>query len=325
MNIENQRERVTKFYSLKKNKTMNRRNFVRNISLATAASTLSTNPIKANGLNDAGKNTFKLNYAPHFGMFENTAGKDEIDQLKFMVDNGFMALEDNGMMGRTKELQTKIGATMTRLGMTMGVFVVSFDNWPPSTTLTSGNKEWRDKFIAACKEAVEVAKRCNAKWMTVVPGNYDRTLPMGIQTANVIECLRRGAEIFEPHGLIMVLEPLSDTPDLFMRHSDQTFALCKAVKSPSCKILFDMWHMQRNEGRMMYNMDLCWEEIAYFQIGDEPARCEPTTGEVNYKNLFKHIYEKGFKGVLGMEHGNFHKGKEGEMKVIEAYRQSDNF
>jgi hydroxypyruvate isomerase len=304
---------------------MNRRNFVKNLSIATAATTLTTQSVSANALESVPKNNFKLKYAPHFGMFENSAGKDEINQLKFMADNGFMAMEDNGMMGRSKELQTKIGETMTKLGMTMGVFVVGFDGWPPNTTLTSGKKEWRDKFLNACKEAVEVAKRVNAKWMTVVPGNYDRSLPMGIQTGNVIESLRQGAAILEPHGLVMVLEPLSDTPDLFMRYSDQTYALCKAVNSPSCKILFDMWHMQRNEGRMTYNMDLCWDEIAYFQIGDEPARCEPTTGEVNYKNLFKHIHDKGFKGVLGMEHGNFHKGLEGEKKVIEAYIQSDNF
>jgi hydroxypyruvate isomerase len=304
---------------------MNRRNFVKNLSLATASTTLTTQAVLANTLENAPKNNFKLKYAPHFGMFENSAGKDEIDQLKFMVDNGFMALEDNGLMGRTKELQTKIGETMSKLNMTMGVFVVDFDGWPPHTTLASGKKEWRDKFLKTCREAVDVAKRVNAKWMTVVPGNFDRSLPMGIQTGNVIESLRQAAAIFEPHGLVMVLEPLSDTPDLFMRYSDQTYALCKAVNSPSCKILFDMWHMQRNEGRMTYNMDLCWDEIAYFQIGDEPARCEPTTGEVNYKNLFKHIHEKGYKGVLGMEHGNFFKGKEGEMKVIEAYRQSDSF
>jgi hydroxypyruvate isomerase len=304
---------------------MNRRNFVKNLSIATAATTLTTQAVSAQALENAPKNNFKLKYAPHFGMFENSAGKDEIDQLKFMADNGFMAMEDNGMMGRTKELQTKIGETMSKLGMTMGVFVVNFDGWPPNITLTSGKKEWRDKFLNTCKEAVEVAKRVNAKWMTVVPGNYDRSIPMGIQTGNVIESLRQGAAIFEPHDLVMVLEPLSDTPDLFMRYSDQTYALCKAVNSPSCKILFDMWHMQRNEGRMTYNMDLCWDEIAYFQIGDEPARCEPTTGEVNYKNLFKHIHEKGFKGILGMEHGNFYKGKEGELKLIEAYRQSDSF
>lgn len=303
---------------------MERRNFLKNSILSTAAVATGSTISKASNNSNADRK-FQLKYAPHFGMFENSAGKDLIDQLKFMHDHGFTAMEDNGMMGRTPEMQSKIGETMAKLGMTMGVFVVSFDNWPLSTSLTSGDKEWREKFIKTCHGAVETAKRVNAKWMTVVPGNYDRRLPMGIQTANVIESLRRGAEIFEPHGLVMVLEPLSDTPDLFMRYSDQTYLLCKAVNSPSCKILFDMWHMQRNEGHMTVNMDLCWDEIAYFQIGDEPGRNEPTTGEVNYKNLFKHIHDKGYTGVLGMEHGNSNKGKEGEMAVIKAYEEVDAF
>jgi hydroxypyruvate isomerase len=159
--------------------------------------------------------------------------------------------------------------------------------------------------------------------MTVVPGFFDRSIPMGIQTANVVDALRRGAEIFEPHGLIMVLEPLSDTPDLFMRFSDQTYELCKAVKSPSCKILFDIYHMQRNEGNLINNIDRCWEEIAYFQIGDNPGRKEPTSGEINYKNIFKHVHDKGYRGVWGMEHGNAKPGKEGELALIKAYRDSD--
>ena len=271
---------------------------------------------------------FKLKYAPHFGMFENSAGKDVIDQLKFMHEMGFRALEDNGMMSKSPELQTKIGNTMAKFGMSMGVFVVGFDNWPPKSTLTTGNKEWRDKFLTACKNAVEVAKRCNAKYVTVVPGNFQRDLPMGIQTSHVIESLRQGAAILEPHNLTMVLEPLSDNPDLFLRNSDQTYMICKAVNSPACKILFDMWHMQRNEGRMTQHMDWAWDEIAYFQIGDEPGRNEPTTGEVNYKYLFKHINEKTKATnreeiILGMEHGNSMKGKEGEMKLIEAYRSVD--
>jgi hydroxypyruvate isomerase len=305
---------------------MQRRQFTQNILAATGLAALSSSPSEAGVLSKA-QTPFKMKYAPHFGMFENSAGKDEIDQLKFMAEMGFSAMEDNGMMGKSPELQKKIGETMVKLNMTMGVFVVGFDNWPPKSTLTTGNKEWRDKFLKACREAVEVAKRCNAKWMTVVPGNFQRELPMGIQTANVIESLRQAAAIFEPHNLTMVLEPLSDNPDLFLRHSDQTYMICKAVNSPACKILFDMWHMQRNEGRMTQNMDWTWDEIAYFQIGDEPGRNEPTTGEVNYKNLFKHINEKakatGKDFVLGMEHGNATKGKEGEMKLIEAYRACD--
>ncbi|HTE29636.1 MAG TPA: TIM barrel protein, partial [Chryseolinea sp.] len=266
---------------------------------------------------------FVLKFAPHDGMFSNHAGKDFVEQIKFMHDQGFRAIEDNGLLKRPKEEQNKIGDTLSKLGMTMGVFVVDGgDNWKVS--LTTGKQEFTDVFIKTCKDCVELAKRVNAKWATVVPGFFDRNMPMGIQTANVVNALRKGAEIFEPSGLVMVLEPLSDTPELFMRYSDQTFELCKAVDSPSCKILFDIYHMQRNEGNLINNIDRCWDEIAYFQIGDNPGRKEPSTGEVNYKTIFKHVHDKGYKGVWGMEHGNAKPGKEGELAVIKAYRDADN-
>lgn len=267
---------------------------------------------------------FKQNYAPHFGMFKNSAGEDLVKQLEFMFSRGFKGLEDNNLLQRTTETQSLIGKTLERLNMQMGVFVIEGgDNW--KTSLTTGDKTFLNTFVATCKTSVEAAKRVNAKYMTVVPGYFDRTKAMGLQTANVIEAMRRGAEIFEKHGLVMVMEPLSDNADLFLRHSDQTYEICKSVNSPSCKILFDIYHMQRNEGNLIKNIDAYYSEIAYFQIGDNPGRNEPTSGEINYKNIFKHVYNKGYRGIWGMEHGNAEKGKEGEEKLIQAYIDSDKF
>ena len=267
---------------------------------------------------------FNLDYAPHFGMFTAHVGKDLLDELKFMHDQGFRSLEDNGLLQRTVEDQMKIGKALENLDMRMGVFVIDGgDNW--KTSLTTGKKEFLDNFLQTCKRSVELAKIVNAKWATVVPGFFERRLPMGIQTANVIEALKRGAEILEPHGLVMVLEPLSDTPELFLRHSDQTYAICKAVDSPSCKILYDIYHMQRNEGNLIQNMEACWDEIAYIQIGDNPGRKEPGTGEINFQNVFKYLDNKGFSGICGMEHGIALPGLEGEKALIAAYRKADQF
>lgn len=308
---------------------MKRRQFMRNslftgASLATAAVALGKSDEKEDTLTNAEK-TFNLDYAFHDGMFRNHAGNDFIEQIKFAHSMGFRSIEDNGMMGRTPEMQKKIGETLASLGMRMGVFVITSDNWHWKTSLTTGKQEFIDRMIKDCKEAVEVAKRCGAKWMTVVPGNYERSLSFEYQTANVINALRKASAILEPHGLVMVLEALSDNPDLFLRHSDQTYMICQAVGSPSCKFLFDMYHMQRNEGDIINNLNKSWEEIGYLQIGDNPGRKEPTTGEMNYKNIFKHIHAKGFKGILGMEHGNAKPGKEGETALIKAYRESDSF
>jgi hydroxypyruvate isomerase len=274
------------------------------------------------------KHAFKLKYAPHIGMFENSAGKSPLDQIRFMADAGFLAFEDNGMMKRPVAEQQQIGDLLAKRGMTMGVFVIEGgDNWKVS--LATGKPEFLDVFVKACREAVDVAKRVNAKWMTVVPGYFERNLPIGIQTGNVIDALKKGAEILAPAGLTMVLEPLSDNPDLFLRTSDQAYMVCRAVGSPACKILFDMYHMQRNEGRVIEHMDWAWDEIAYFQIGDVPGRKEPGTGEMNYHNIFAHIAAKakqaGRDFVLGMEHGNAQPGAEGERKLIDAYVAADNF
>jgi hydroxypyruvate isomerase len=307
---------------------MKRSDFIRNGLLTAGALTTGLGTVKAFAAEKQdpvlADKLFNMDYAPHQGMFQNHAGKDFLDQIKFMHDKGFRSIEDNGYLNRPIEEQEKIGSLLAKLGMRMGVFVVDGgDNW--KTSLTTGKKEFKDNFIATCKKSVEAAKRCNAKWLTVVPGFYERKLPYGNQFANVIDAMRAGAEIFEPHGLIMVLETLSDTPELFLQKTNETYAVCKAVQSPSCKILYDIYHMQRTEGDLVNTMDRCWDEIAYIQIGDNPGRKEPTTGEINYKHLFKHLHQKGYKGVMGMEHGNSQPGKDGELAVIAAYRTVDNF
>jgi len=272
------------------------------------------------------KHTFNLKYAPHFGMFKHHAGKDEIDQLRFMADEGFTAMEDNGMKDRPVELQSKIGETMAKLGMTMGVFVATADF--KNVTFASDKAEAREKILKDVREAVEVGKRVNAEWCTVVCGRYDQGREWDYQTANVIDNLKRCAEICQPAGLVMVLEALNawkDHPGMFMTHIPQNYMICKSVGSPSCKILFDMYHQQITEGNIIPNIDRAWSEIAYFQLGDNPGRKEPTTGEVNYKNIFAHIHHKGYQGVLGMEHGNSKPGKEGERAVIDAYKACDSF
>jgi hydroxypyruvate isomerase len=306
-----------------------RRKFLQQSFVTGAAGLFSTsllaNKADDTSINDNAANTpFRMAYGIHDGMFKNSAGEDFIDQIQFAYDQGFRAIEDNGMMGRTPEKQKQIGDKLAKLGMTMGVFVVD-KGGNSANTLAAGKKEFVEIFLKGCRNAVEVSKRVNAKWVTIVPGDFERNIPLGIQTGNVIEALRRGADILAPNNIIMVLEPLSDTPDLFLRNSDQTYMICKAVNSPACKLLFDMYHMQRNEGNIIDNINKTWDEIAYFQIGDNPGRNEPTTGEMNYKNIFKHIYKKGYRDVLGMEHGNAQPGKEGEVALIKAYRESDSF
>ena len=282
---------------------------------------------------------FKLRFAPHPGSFKATVGGDVIDQINYCHDKGFTAIEYNGIKKETPEMQAKIGETLAKHDMQMGVFV-AYANFAKPTFVNPKEDSTKD-ILNQIKESVDVAKRCNAKFMTVVPGSIDQPLNQkntyggprlaeGYQLANVIDMLRRCAEILEPHNLVMVLEPLNwhaNHGGAFLKDSDQAFAICRAVNSPSCKILFDIYHQQITEGNLITNINRSWSEISYFQAGDNPGRMEPGTGEINYKNVFKAIHDRATKEgkdfIIGMEHKNSIKGKEGDEALIAAYRAVD--
>jgi hydroxypyruvate isomerase len=320
---------------------MDRRDFVGAAALGAAAVAFGGRVAEGQGTGNHanGPVKFQLHYAPHPGMFSAHAGDDLLDQIRFAADQGFTAWEDNGLPSRTEAEQESIGKLLAELGMKMGVFVAygSFDE----PIFVRPNHPKRDEFLARMKQSVAIAKRVNATYMTVVPGSVDQqhqadawnkyggprvTDSMG--TAHAIELLRRGAEILEPDRLVMVLEPLNwktDHGGVFLSATDQAYAICKAVNSPSCKILYDMYHEQITAGNIIRTMDACWDEIAYLQSGDNPGRKEPGTGEMNYRNIFRHLASRNRDLIIGMEHGNSLPGKEGELALIEAYRQADQF
>jgi len=305
--------------------TTPRRDFLKAATAAAVGTALAGVPERLPGQQPS--RTFRLAYAPHFGMFKEHAGEDLVAQLEFMRAQGFMALEDNDMRRRPVAEQERIAKAMERLGMRMGVLVAHDIAWNEAN-LASGDATKRDAFVQQVRDAVDVAKRVNAKWMTVVPGHVDRRLDLAFQTANVVEALKRAAAVLEPHGLVIVIESLNtlrDHPGQFLTRIPQAYAICKAVASPSCKILFDLYHQQITEGNLIPNIDAAWDEVAYFQVGDNPGRKEPGTGEVNYRNVFRHIHAKGYRGIVGMEHGNARPGRDGERAVIDAYVAADRW
>jgi hydroxypyruvate isomerase len=271
------------------------------------------------------KDRFKLNYAPSIGQFKNHAGPDLVAQIQFAADEGFTAMFDNGIMNRPPAEQEMIAAELKKRAMLLGPFVL-YANFKEKSFVTRDTAV-REMLIKTMQQGVETAKRVGTNQALVVPGRFDESLAWEYQTANVVDNLKFCLEVCEPAGIVIVLEPLNpkDHPGLFLTRIPQAYAICKAVGSPSCKILNDLYHQQITEGNLIPNIDMAWEEIAAFHIGDTPGRKEPTTGEINYKNIFKHIYQKGYKGVLCMEHGQSLPGKEGERAVIEAYRACDSF
>jgi hydroxypyruvate isomerase len=307
---------------------MKRRNFLRNTAIGSLAATGLTSGLSASASNTKVSNAaqFKLKYAPGFGTFKEHAGNDPIDQIKFMHDQGFRAIFDNGLMGKEPALQEKIASELARLGMDLGPFVLYADFSVKS--FVTQNPEIKEMLRKKMQDGIECAKRTGAKTALVVPGRFTDDLEWDYQTANVIDNMRMCCDIVEPKGLTLVLEPLNawtNHPGLFLTKVPQAHMICKAVNSKSCKMVNDLYHQQITEGNLIPNIDMAWESIAAFHIGDNPGRNEPGTGEINYKNVFKHIHGKGYDGVLCCEHGRSISGKDGETAFIKAYREADGF
>lgn len=287
------------------------------------AAAMATRPLQAMS-NQQTEKTFNMKFSPEFGIFSQAAGKDPLDQIRWGHDQGFTAWENTMLKERPADEQQKISDLIQKLGMQFGQFVGTLTF--KEVTFAGQNISARDQVLRDVRASVDIARRMNTKFVHNVLGLADPKLPMDFQMANAIELLKRIAEIYEPHGLVMVMESMNhkiDHPGMFLHTIPQAYALAKAVASPSVKLLYDFYHVQIEEGNLLPTLDYAWDEIAYIQIGDTPGRKEPTTGEINFPRVLQHVHDKGYRGFVGMEHGNKMGGREGALATLAAYRAID--
>ncbi|AQG78204.1 hydroxypyruvate isomerase family protein [Spirosoma montaniterrae] len=267
---------------------------------------------------------FNVKFSPEFGIFKGLAPTDPVDEIRWGHEQGFRAWENTGLKFKSVAEQERISKTVQQLGMEFGQFVgtMTFKD----ITFAGRDASLRNAVLADIRASVDIAKRMNTKLIHNVLGVSDMRLPWDFQMANAIDLLKRIADIYEPHGLVMVMESMNhrvDHPNMFLHTIPQAYALAKAVGRPQVKVLFDFYHVQVQEGHLLATLDYAWDEIGYIQIGDTPGRNEPTSGEINYPNVMKHVYNKGYRGFVGMEHGLSKPGKAGAMAALQAYRAID--
>ena len=300
----------------------NRRAFFKSsLSALFAASALTPFARRAEA---AGKHSFKLKYAPNLGLMGQI--QDPVDRLNAFADFGFTAFEFNGLMSWPLERAEQLRKRMDELGLQMGVFVANPSGWDKTGMVDPGQ---RPAFLEEVNKAMTYAAITGNKWLTAITGMEIRGVYRGVQRANVVESLRRAAEIVEKHGVTLVIEPLNQPVDhagYFLARSDEAYEVMKAVDSPYIKILFDIYHQQIQEGNLINNIRDYYDEIGYFQLADVPGRHEPGTGEINYRKVFKAIHELGFKGILGLELSPSIKNEpEGSLAVFNSIVEADKF
>ena len=181
--------------------------------------------------------------------------------------------------------------------------------------------------VKRTKQAVEVAKRTNTKWVLIAPGCISQRMEWDYQTANLIENLRHCVAVAEPDGVVIVLEPLNwwaNHPGLFLQKIPQAYMVCKAVNSPSCKIVDDLYHQQITEGNLIPNIDKAWSEIGAFHLGDNPGR---KRADLRRDQLQEHLQAHLQEGLQGralygawQEQGRLEGGRAGRHRCLPRLR-----
>jgi hydroxypyruvate isomerase len=296
---------------------MERRRFIKTALLASGTLAMPATLAKA-AQTKATK--YHLRYAPHLTILSKELTIAQ--RLDLIAEHGFDATEYNGLLNHPLNEVEEIRKKLDSLRIEMGIFVANPGGWKTAGLV---EPKQRDAFLEEVKKTIEYHKAIGNHSATTLTGPAIPGAPRSTQRRSAIEGLKRAADLLEKTELALVVEPLNhiDHPGFFMTHSDELAEIIAAVNSKHVRMLFDLYHLQIEEGNLINNFRAYVDLVGYIQTGDVPGRKEPGTGEVNYRNVFKAIYDAGYRGIIGMEHGTSLPGKAGVLKMFEAYKQAD--
>jgi hydroxypyruvate isomerase len=175
---------------------------------------------------------------------------------------------------------------------------------------TTGNTKppAQDALLEEIKERVDIAKEFGTPDLISFVGIIQPDVPWETQRTQIVDGLKRAGDIAAAGGVTIAFEPLSVNPNQPRRALDRAidaFPVIKEVNHPNVKICFDMYHLQRTEGNLVVNLRNGLQDklIKLVQIGDNPGRLEPGTGEINYPFIFKELRRLNWTGYVDTEHG----------------------
>jgi hydroxypyruvate isomerase len=254
-----------------------------------------------------------LTYAVNVEMF--WSGLPFLDRLRQVKEAGFAHYEF--WPWRNKDIEA-----IARLNVELGLTPVQFSASPKTFSQGITDPARRSEFVADIRAAVTVARRLGVKLLCVVAGEETPGLSRDAQTRAVVDALKAGAEIVEPEGITIILEPLNvlvDHPKQLVVRSDHAADIIRQIGSPHVKMLFDVYHQQISEGNLSGNIRQYKDLIGYFQIADHPGRYQPGTGEIRYAHVLRTIHDVGYQGFIGLEM----RPKGSERDALQDLRRTD--
>lgn len=221
---------------------------------------------------------------------------------------GFKGVEQLGWRGLDF---AKARANLDECGVTSTAVVIESSNAEYGKLTSWGHgmvwEDSREAFVNSFRETAAAAKALGIPNIIATTGNERADISRAEQFDICVGTLREMSKIAEAEGVLLVLEPVNvivDHKGHYLVTTEEAVRMVKAVDSPNCKILFDIYHQQISEGNVIRNIRENIDLIGHFHIADNPGRKQPGTGELNYKNIFAAIKEAGYDRWLAFECGS---------------------
>lgn len=165
--------------------------------------------------------------------------------------------------------------------------------------------------LASARETAQVGKRLGVDRLNLhgtglgeggIPIPRHGTFAPGMEQ-RARDTLNRICDMAEEEGVVFTLENLNplDHPGCPFGSTSDVLALVSAIDRPELRINLDLYHTQIGEGDLIRWCDACLPWIGELQVADNPGRCEPGTGEINYPGIARALHDMGYRGPVAME------------------------
>jgi hydroxypyruvate isomerase len=201
-------------------------------------------------------------------------------------------------------------ATVRERAAASGIKINGFNGDADYSLIDPSHKE---KYLDFLKRSVDAALKIGARSVTIHSNalgeggkviNHYTGLSDTVKKCSMFDALLECADIAEQSGIGMNLEALNVVTDHagnFLVHTGDAAEMIRLTGSPGLKTLYDVYHMQLNEGNLCGNISAFIDQIGHIHVADVPGRHEPGTGEINYVRVFAHLEKAGYNGCIGYE------------------------
>jgi hydroxypyruvate isomerase len=161
-----------------------------------------------------------------------------------------------------------------------------------------------DEFADGVERALRYATALSCEQLNCLAGVQPPGVDPVKARSTFVSNVRLAARQLKSAGIRLLIEPINtrDIPNFFLNRTAQALAIIDEVGADNLFLQYDIYHMQIMEGDLSATLKRHLGQIRHIQIADPPARNEPGTGEINFKNLFTLIDKEGYTGWIGCEY-----------------------